>query len=142
MPHPERGDRRPDYRAYLSSYEQAWRRYQAEPTPHTLGVLRAGEEILVRELLRPGKFALGRIVGTPGALGAIEAAGQIPPEFLLRHKNGDWGDLPEEDIRENEWSLEHGARLFSSYATRREERLWVITEADRSATTLLLPSEY
>ena len=142
MPNPERGEPRVDYRTYLSAYAQARRRYQAEPTPHNLGILHAGEEILIRELFKPGRFELGQLVMTPGAGEAIQTAGHIPPEFLLRHKHGDWGDLPEEDVRENAWSLAHGARLFSAYATRREERLWVITEADRSATTLLLPAEY
>ena len=132
----------PDYRTYLAAYEQAWRRYQAEPTPHNLGVLHAGEEILIRELLKPGKFALGQIVGMSGALTAIETAGDVPPEFLLRHKHGDWGELDEEDRAENERALVHGSRLFSAYSTRREEKLWVITEWDRSATTMLLPSEY
>ena len=56
--------------------------------------------------------------------------------------HGDWGELPPEDVRENEWSLAHGARLFSSYRTRTDEKLWVITERDRSVTTLLLPEEY
>ncbi len=142
MPHPEGEPRKPDYRTYLSAYEQAWQRYQREPTPHNLRVLHAGEEILIRELLKPGRFELGQLVMTPDAGEAIQTAGHIPPEFLLRHKNGDWGELPAEDIEENEWSLAHGARLFSAYATRREETLWVITEADRSVTTLLLPEEY
>ena len=53
-----------------------------------------------------------------------------------------YGELPEEDRRENEWSLANGARLFSAYATRREDKLWVITEWDRSVTTMLIPSEY
>jgi hypothetical protein len=56
--------------------------------------------------------------------------------------NGDWGDLPDEDRVENEFSLEHGFRILSSYATAAGEKLWAITEADRSATTLLLPEEY
>ncbi len=142
MPSPERGKSRVDYRTFLTAYEQAWQRYQAEPTPHNLSVLHAGEEILIRELLKPGRFELGQMVMTPGAGEAMQAAGHIPPEFLIRHKHGDWGGLPEEDVRENEWSLQHGARLFSAYSTRREEKLWVITEADRSATTLLLPEEY
>ncbi len=64
--------------------------YQQEPTPHSWAVLHAGEEMLYRELLKPGKFELGQIVGTPGALAAMERAGHIPPEFLLRHKHGDW----------------------------------------------------
>jgi hypothetical protein len=69
-------------------------------------------------------------------------AGHIPPEFLLRHQHGDWGLLPEEDRLENERALREGSRLFSAYDTRAGERLWVITEGDRRATTLLLPSEY
>ena len=142
MPHPERGDRRPDYRTFLAAYDQAWRRHRREPTPETLAVLKAGREILVRELFKPGRFALGQLVGTPGAFAALAAAGHVPPEFLLRHKNGDWGDLDEHDRAENERALVQGSRLFSAYSTRREERLWVITEWDRSATTLLLPAEY
>jgi len=59
-----------------------------------------------------------------------------------RHKNGDWGELAPEDVQENEWSLEHDARLFSAYRTRTDEKLWVMTEWDCSATTLLLPEEY
>ena len=66
----------------------------------------------------------------------------IPPEFLLRHKHGDWGVLDEEERQENERSLIRGWRLLSAYDTRLSERLWVITEADRSATTILLPDEY
>ena len=61
---------------------------------------------------------------------------------MLRHKHGDWGDLCAEDRRENERALRVGSRLLSAYATRAGERLWVITGWDRSATTLLLPSEY
>jgi len=142
MPYPERGDRRPDYRTFLSAYDQAWRRHQREPTPDTLAVLEAGREILVRELFKPGRFALGQLVGTPGAFAALAVAGHIPPEFLLRHKHGDWGELPEEDAWENERALRAGGRLFSAYHTRNGARLWVITEWDRSATTLLKPDEY
>ena len=84
-------------------------------------------------------FGLGQIVATPGALLALEKAGQSPGEFLARHHSG---DLEEEDRQENARSLEHGFRLLSAYKTVAGEKLWVITEADRSVTTLLLPSEY
>jgi hypothetical protein len=84
MPHPERGEHRPDYRTFLAAYERAWRSFQEDPTEHTLGVLRAGEEILTRELFKPGKFELGQLVMTPGANQAMHTAGHIPPEFL-RH---------------------------------------------------------
>ena len=87
-------------------------------------------------------FPLGQVVATPGALAALETAGQTPHEFLTRHITGDWGTLPEEDIAENERALKHGNRLFSGYNLSDGTRLWIITEWDRSVTTLLLPSEY
>jgi hypothetical protein len=88
------------------------------------------------------RFQLGQVVATPGALQALEEAGQEPVEFLRRHQSGDWGELGKEDRRENELSLKEGFRLMSAYRTRRGVRLWIITEADRSATTILLPDEY
>jgi hypothetical protein len=87
-------------------------------------------------------FPLGQVVATPGALAAIEKSGQQPGEFLARHVSGDWGEVPPEDIKENEFSLKHGFRLLSAYRTSAGDRLWVITEADRSSTTVLLPEEY
>lgn len=144
MPPPEH-ERRPEqprYQELLAAYDRARERYKADPTAHALAILETGLAMLVQELRRPGKFDLGQMVMTPGADGAMRTALQAPPEFLLRHKHGDWGELPPEDVRENEWSLEHGARLFSAYRTRTDEKLWVITEWDRSVTTLLLPEEY
>lgn len=88
------------------------------------------------------KFLLGQVVATPGAIAAMEEAGQSPLDFLQRHASGDWGDLDDADKQENEFSLEKTLRLFSAYHTKRDQKLWVITEADRSATTILLPSEY
>jgi hypothetical protein len=88
------------------------------------------------------KFPLGRTVATPGALAAVAAAGQTPSEFLDRHVAGDWGEVPAEDALENQRSLACGFRILSAYRTLRGERLWVITEADRSVTTILLPEEY
>jgi len=88
------------------------------------------------------KFAMGRIVATPGALAAIEQSGQTPDDFLHRHVMGDWGDVPTQDAQANEDSLADGTRLLSSYRTSRGTKIWIITEADRSATTLLLPEEY
>jgi hypothetical protein len=87
-------------------------------------------------------FPLGQISATPGALQALQQAGQSPQEFLERHVNGDWGEVSEDDKKENEFSLTHGFRILSAYTTRTGERLWVITEADRSYTTFLLPREY
>lgn len=89
-----------------------------------------------------GKFELGHVVATPGALEALEAADQRPYEFLNRHMNGDWGDVPPEDALANDASLKDDSRLLSAYQTNKGTRLWIITEADRSVTTILLPDEY
>lgn len=91
---------------------------------------------------RQQRFALGRIVATPGALEALDEAGQEWLTFLQRHVGGDWGELDPHDLQENEASLQRGGRLFSGYTLNNGQRLWIITEWDRSATTLLLPSEY
>jgi len=87
-------------------------------------------------------FALGQLVATPGALEALERTGQSPVEFLRRHQGGDWGELCDADKRENEIARNNDFRILSAYRTAKDVRLWVITEADRSATTLLLPEEY
>lgn len=87
-------------------------------------------------------FPLGRLLWTPGALSAIEDAHQSPKEFLVRHVRRDWGELSDDDREENEFSLKEGFRIFSAYRTAKGVKLWVITEADRSATTILLPEEY
>lgn len=88
------------------------------------------------------RFPLGRVVATPGALAALESANQTPLQFIARHAAGDWGEVDEHDHRENERSLKSGCRLLSAYRLRDNTKIWVITEADRSATTLLLPEEY
>ena len=88
------------------------------------------------------RFTLGKIVATPGCLATLEEAGQSPAEFLRRHVSGDWGELDTEDKQANEDALLHGERLLSAYRTNKGEKIWVITEADRSVTTLLLPDEY
>lgn len=87
-------------------------------------------------------FSLGKIVATPGALEALQNSGQSPHEFLERHVQGDWGEVCEEDNVLNDAAVKDGSRLLSAYRTTLNERIWVITEADRSATTCLLPSEY
>ena len=88
------------------------------------------------------KFPFGQLVATPGALQAIENAGDNPLTFLQRHLAGDWGELDAHDLAENEYSLQHGLRLLSAYQLSSGERIWIITEADRSSTCFLLPSEY
>ncbi len=92
-------------------------------------------------MVRP-KFSLGMVVATQGVLRALEESGESPFEFLDRHASGDWGQLDEEDRAENELSLREGFRLLSAYQMRTGQKLWIITEADRSVTTLLLPDEY
>lgn len=87
-------------------------------------------------------FPAGQFVATPGALSLLEQANKSPLEFVSRHLRGDWDDLGQDDKAENELSLKHGFRLMSSYQVTETEKLWIITEADRSVTTLLLPSEY
>ncbi len=88
------------------------------------------------------RFRLGTAVATPGALATLEEAGQTPAELLDRHIRGDWGDLDEEDKQANEDALKHGARILSAYLLSSGEKIWVITEADRSSTCLLRPDEY
>lgn len=91
---------------------------------------------------RQQRFALGDIVATTGAIDALSEADSTPITFLERHVTGDWGDLCEEDRQANEYAVGHGVRVFSSYRLPTGTKLWVITEHDRSVTTLLLPSEY
>ena len=85
---------------------------------------------------------LGEVVATPGALEALAVAKVEPRALLARHRGGDWGEIPSEDARENWRSLEHGWRVISSYPLSTGARVWVLTEADRSVTTLLLPEDY
>jgi hypothetical protein len=87
-------------------------------------------------------FDLGQLVATPGALAALEKSGQSPMDFLSRHATGDWGELSEDDRKENQFSLEKGFRLLSSYRTNAGDKLWVITEGSRCHTTILIPEEY
>ncbi|MDP9456287.1 MAG: hypothetical protein M3Q49_09990 [Actinomycetota bacterium] len=90
-----------------------------------------------------GPLPLGRVLATPGALRVLSEAGEDPFHLLARHASGDWGNLDAHDRRENERSLRNGWRVLSSYPVGDDgEKVWVITEADRSSTTILLPSEY
>lgn len=88
------------------------------------------------------KFSLGQIVATPVALRALQEAGQSPEFFLSKHVSGDWGEVCDEDKQANDQALVDGSRLLSAYRTLRGVRIWIITEADRSSTCCLLPSEY
>jgi hypothetical protein len=90
------------------------------------------------------KFQQGQVVLTRGAFEAD--FGQWMADCYVRHLAGDWGDLGEEDKAANEDALKSGLRLFSAYTRKKEggkeDRIWIITEADRSTTTILLPEEY
>ncbi|HEX8195317.1 MAG TPA: hypothetical protein VF571_03825 [Pyrinomonadaceae bacterium] len=90
----------------------------------------------------PALFPLGKIYLTIGAREAFEEGNQMPVEFLAKHQSGDWGLVCEDDRKENEFSLANSFRLLSAYKTANGTKLWVITEADRSSTTILVPSEY
>ena len=86
-------------------------------------------------------FPLGRVVATTGALKMLVEAGEDPLSLLSRHCSGDWGDVDTHDRRENERSIKNDWRVLSSYPVG-EGKVWIITEADRSVTTILLPEEY
>ena len=89
-----------------------------------------------------GKFEGGQLVLTQGIAAEVAEGNLNPVHYLARHFNGDWGDLCADDKAENEFSLKHGYRLLSSYEKTPVGKIWIITEADRSATTILFPSEY
>ena len=89
------------------------------------------------------RVPLGRLCATPGALRAAETVGQVALlELVRRHATGDWGELSADDWRANERALRDGTRLLSAYRLSTGVRVWIITEWDRSLTTILLPSEY
>jgi hypothetical protein len=86
------------------------------------------------------KFRLGRIVATPNALSRLSNEDILLA--LKRHQAGDWGDVDDHDHQENELSLKEGFRLLSVYHSVQRVKFWIITEADRSVTTLLMPEDY
>lgn len=88
------------------------------------------------------RFSLGHIYATPGAIDAMSEVKQTAQEFINRHVRLERGELSEADHRENLFSVSRELRIFSAFKTAQGVKLWVITEADRSATTILLPSEY
>jgi hypothetical protein len=88
------------------------------------------------------RFPLGQTVATPRALEAFVRAGETPLPFLAQHATGTWGELDDEDKAENEAAVERGFRILSAYRLADGTRIWTITEADRSVTTILMPEEY
>ena len=87
------------------------------------------------------QFRLGEFVYTPAAQQALRASGQLPTDFLERHLRGDWGDVTSEEWALNNQHVDSGGRLHSVYKTLYGEVLWIVTDADRSQTTLMLPNE-
>ena len=87
-------------------------------------------------------FPLGKVVATPGATDALEEADEYYLEYLVRHVTGDWSEMEPEDQQENRYSVDKRLRIFSAYQLNSGVRIWIITEADRSVTTILLPEEY
>lgn len=84
----------------------------------------------------------GTLVATPLALDELDRANISGLRLVYRHMSGDWGDLDDHDKEANRNALQHGGRLFSSYVLTTGKKVWIITEADRSATTILCPEEY
>lgn len=87
-------------------------------------------------------FALGQIGTTPGVLNTLTELNISPLALIHRHVTGDWGDMGAEDQKQNLLAIPSGRRIFSSYKIGATTKIWIITEADRSSTTLLLPAEY
>jgi hypothetical protein len=87
-------------------------------------------------------FPLGHVVATPGALDAVAGHPGLLHRLVARHVHGDWGDLDAEDRQANDVALRVGSRIFSAYTTANGVKLWIITEADRASTCVLLPDEY
>ena len=88
------------------------------------------------------RFQSGQVVATPGALAAIEASGESVSTYLNRHVSGDWGVVDADDAKENEYAIILKLRIMSVFQLKSGARIWVITEADRSSTCVLLPEEY
>jgi hypothetical protein len=98
---------------------------------------------VVAGICAPRLFELGHIVATPGALDTLDHLGINATTLLVRHERGDWGAVSPEDAAANSRAVRDGDRLLSAYDLGKgKERLWIITEADRTATTILLPEEY
>lgn len=94
------------------------------------------------ETIIESKFDFGRVVATTTLANYCEKKGFSMLPYLIRHANGDWGDVYKEDWKSNDEALKNGLRLLSEYKLPDGRRIWIITEWDRSATTLLFPEDY
>ena len=93
-------------------------------------------------VLPPPRLPLGQLVATPAAIAALAAADVSIFKLLNRHARGDWGDLSSEDLALNDLAAITGQRVLSSYLLGNGQKVWIITEWDRSVTTTLLPDDY
>lgn len=118
---------------------KGYKRFHKERDLQPLSFAFDGGQVMSTET---AKFELGQLVATPGALEALKESRQQPVEFIRRHVSGDWSEMSEEDRKENEFSMDKALRIFSAYRLSDGTKIWIITEADRSVTTILLPSEY
>jgi len=100
------------------------------------------QAILAKQGKKTAKFPLGIVVTTPGAAEAFARTGEEFRHYLRKHVTGDWGDVSDDDAKENDYSVSRHLRIFSVYHLEDGTKIWVITEADRSVTTFLLPGEY
>jgi hypothetical protein len=105
---------------------------------HRAGFFMSGDFMLITNPL----FNLGYVVATPQSTCVLNDHGVSVQSLLQRHASGDWGDLCTEDTQANNDALQYGDRLLSSYVISESCKVWIITEWDRSVTTILLPSEY
>jgi len=135
--------------AIQQSAGQFARRVREEP--REAGAVKGGGHV---------RFPIGKLYATPGALSELASARDFGKPYSVqranetedrmslvlpyvrRHAWGDWGDVSADDAQANERALQEGSRVFSAYALATGERLWIITEADRGSTTVLLPDEY
>jgi len=101
-----------------------------------------GAESATTSHRQPVNLRLGRLLSTPDAIAALAKAGQDPLELINRHRTGDWGDVDVQDWAANDQAVIQGERVLSAFTLKDGVRIWIITEADRAATTVLLPDEY
>lgn len=87
-------------------------------------------------------FSLGQVVATPWALETLENLGVESLDLINRHVAGDWSDMAQKDQQANAKAIKQGTRIFASYRLPPDTIIWVITEADRSSTAILLPEDY
>ena len=102
----------------------------------------AGTSNPITALLTKPLFPLGQVISTPAALKTMRATNVEPLSLLCRHIAGDWGNLDQHDKQLNDLAVKDGSRIFSAYHIGPKLRIWLITEADRSSTTVLLPDDY